>query len=297
MTSRGRVISYENRILSEYLDKDIPLLYNWIAKNQKETRRGIFIMFQSLGFQLYTVRDLLESPESADAAYAEIRKLGYTEVHAVGSNLYEDLLFKHGISVVGNHYDVDKIFNEPQETMALHRRWNTTNVGVGGMPVSAREDLTSLKAFVKQFNETAKRYGEEGFMLTYHNHNFEFARIDGCKTIMDILYEELDPQNISFVLDTCWVAAGCGDVTDWMEKLKGRIDILHLKDAYIAQKENRFVPRITEVGNGNLAWDKIMVMAEKIGVKHYVVEQDNNWSPTPIDSLRISAEFLEKYKI
>ncbi len=39
-----------------------------------------------------------------------------------------------------------------------------------------------------------------------------------------------------------------------------------------------------------------MAKAEEIGVKHYVVEQDNNWTPTPIDRLRISAEFLEKYR-
>ncbi len=33
-------------------------------------------MFQTLGFQLYTVRDLLVTPEITDAVYAEIRRLG-----------------------------------------------------------------------------------------------------------------------------------------------------------------------------------------------------------------------------
>ena len=53
---------------------------------------------------------------------------------------------------------------------------------------------------------------------------------------------------------------------------------------------------MTEIGHGNLDWDKIMTTAEKIGVKHYVVEQDENFLGTSLDSLKCSAEFLAKYQ-
>ena len=37
--------------------------------------------------------------------------------------------------------------------------------------------------------------------------------------------------------------------------------------------------------------------AEAIGVKHYVVEQDNNWiGNDPFRSLKASADFLAKYR-
>ena len=181
--------------------------------------------------------------------------------------------------------------------MAHHRAWNTTNIGIGFLPVPARTDLDSLKEFIRRYNQAAKLYAEEGFKLTYHNHQFEFMRIDGYKTIMDILCEGLDPDNVSFVLDTCWVSAGAGDVTAWMDKLKGRIDILHLKDTRLRLDDSGvYTVGVTEIGNGNLAWDKIMAKSEEIGVKYYVVEQDNGWITSPLDSLAASARFLEKYK-
>lgn len=73
--------------------------------------------------------------------------------------------------------------------------------------------------------------------------------------------------------------------------IKGRIDILHLKDVYIRQEGLNYIPSVTKVGNGNLPWDKIMSKAEEIGVKHYIVEQDKYWNDTPFDSLKMSADF------
>ncbi len=259
-------------------------------------------MFQKLGVQLYTIRDYMKDPDFADLSFAKLAELGYTEAHTAGTDfdekLFVELLRKHGISIIGTHYDFDKIINNPEETMELHRMWGTTNIGIGGMPGEARTNLDKLHEFIRQYNKAAERYAKNGFRLTYHNHNFEFVRIDGYKTIMDVLYEGLDPATTSFVLDTCWVAAGGGDVTDWMEKLAGRIDILHLKDLTFKFKQEGkyYSPVDAEVGNGNLAWDKIMATAEKIGVKHYVVEQDGNWAGTPFNSLKTSAAFLEKYK-
>lgn len=257
-------------------------------------------MFHKLGVQLFTVRDYLKTPESAEDAFARLAELGYTEAHTAGNRfdaeLFGELLAKYGISVIGTHYDLNKILNDPELTMAQRRMWHTTNIGIGGLPMPARTDLAQLKLFIDRYNKAAELYGREGFRLTYHNHQFEFVRIDGYKTIMDILCEELDPDNISFVLDTCWVAAGGADVIDWMDKLKGRIDILHLKDVCIRPENGYYIPGVTEVGNGNLPWDRIMSKAEEIGVRHYIVEQDGYWSDTPFDSLCMSAEFLRKYQ-
>ena len=114
---------------------------------------------------------------------------------------------------------------------------------------------------------------------------------------MDYLVELLDPQNVSFVLDTCWVAHGGADVRFWLEKLAGRIDILHLKDIEPFYDENRKVTQsFTELGNGNIWWDGVLEVAEKIGVKHYVVEQDRRWiGGDPFKSLQVSRAYLAKY--
>lgn len=257
-------------------------------------------MFKKLGVQLYTVRDYLNDPEFADLTFAKLAKMGYTEAHTAGNafdaKLFGELMAKHGISVVGTHYSYDDILNKFEETVQIHRMWGTTNIGIGGMPSAPRNSVADLKKFIDEFNAAAEKYAKEGFRLTYHHHNFEFVRIDGKKTIMDLLYENLDPVNTSFVLDTCWLAAGGADVVEWIDKTKGRVDILHLKDMYLKKEDKYFVPCITEVGQGGLAWDRIMKAAEEANIQHYVVEQDHRWSPTPLDSLKISADFLKKYQ-
>jgi sugar phosphate isomerase/epimerase len=72
---------------------------------------------------------------------------------------------------------------------------------------------------------------------------------------------------------------------------------LHLKDITIIRDENGALkPVMTEIGNGNLCWDSIIKTAEKAGVKHYVVEQDAYFTESPLNSLKMSADFLKKYR-
>jgi sugar phosphate isomerase/epimerase len=194
-------------------------------------------MINKLGLQLYTVRDFLKTPEDADKTFSALAKLGYTEAQTAGNafdaKLFGELAVKNGVKIIGTHYSWDEILNNTEKTMEIHDMWGTKNMGIGGMPGPARTSLDELKKFIADFNRIAEVVAKNGFRLTYHNHNFEFVRIDGYKTIMDVLVEELDPKNTSFVLDTCWVAAGGGDVNAWIEKLAGRLDILHLKDITI----------------------------------------------------------------
>ena len=111
---------------------------------------------------------------------------------------------------------------------------------------------------------------------------------------MDMLVEGLDPDTTSFVLDTYWVQHGGGDVRYWIEKLAGRVDILHLKDMKRVLRNDN-VQQITEVGNGNLSWDLILDTAKKTGVKYYVVEQDTGYAVNCFQSIRQSAEYLKKF--
>jgi sugar phosphate isomerase/epimerase len=60
--------------------------------------------------------------------------------------------------------------------------------------------------------------------------------------------------------------------------------------------ESGLKPIMTEIGNGNLDWDSIIKTAEKVGVKHYVVEQDAYFTESPFNSLKMSADFLKKYR-
>lgn len=255
-------------------------------------------MFTKLGVQVYTVRDHIQNEEAMDATFAKLAEIGYSELQTAGweSETYARLAKKHGLTVVGTHYNYDKMRNDIEGTVKIHRELGTTNAGIGGGAPRTYEDIM---AFIETYNGLAAEYAKHGFKLTYHNHSFEFVEVKDGKSMMDLLVENFDKDNITFVLDTCWVANAGGDVCSWLEKLAGRVDILHLKDLRVTfADEGKCAVRqqLCEVGRGNLDWGKILKTAEATGVKHIVVEQDNSWiDGDPFKSLEFSKEYLDQF--
>ena len=247
------------------------------------------IMIKKIGVQLYTIRKYMETAEDIKNSFAKLKELGYDEVQTAGCKIpYEDFgkyAKEAGITIVGTHDSFDMMLNDLEQSIKNHKALGTTNMGIGGA-LSRMKTEEDVIEFIKAANKIADRIYEEGFKFTYHNHSGEFIKFNG-KTIMDMLVEGLNPEKTSFVLDTYWVQHGGGDVRYWIEKLAGRIDILHLKD--MGRDNNG--PYITEIGNGNLYFDGIIETALKAGVKYFVVEQDS-CPGDPFDSLKISSDYI-----
>ncbi|MDD4139485.1 MAG: sugar phosphate isomerase/epimerase [Eubacteriales bacterium] len=248
---------------------------------------------KKFGVQLYTIREQMTDAAAIAASFAKIKALGYDEVQTAGCRIPYDefghLAQAHGLTVVGTHDSWDQMLTDLDTVMANHRALGTTNIGIGGMPGAYRDSREGLETFIRLANDIAAKISRHGFKFTYHNHSFEFAKM-GQKTLMEQLVSGLDPQATSFVLDTYWVQRGGGDVRWWIEKLKGRIDILHLKDMAIVDNE----PRFAEIGQGNMNMPGIIATAEQCGVRYFVVEQDT-CPGDPFDSLRVSGDYLRQF--
>ena len=130
-----------------------------------------------------------------------------------------------------------------------------------------------------------KEFHKKGKYLMYHNHHFEFDKVDG-KTIMAHLAERIPAQYMGFTLDTYWVQTGGGDPADWINKLKGRVPCIHLKDYSYGAK-------MAVVGEGNINFDRVFKEAEAAGTKYMIVEQDECNGEDPFDCLRRSYEYLK----
>ena len=124
--------------------------------------------------------------------------------------------------------------------------------------------------------------------LLYHNHDFEFEKIDG-KYALEVLYDTVPADLLQTELDTCWVRVGGEDPAPYVRKYTGRAPIVHLKD-YVggksehmyeligidsddqAPEENPF--ELRPVGSGCQDMPAIVAAAEAAGAKWVVVEQD-----------------------
>ena len=268
---------------------------------------------KEFGLQLFSIRDHFETKEGVREAFRAIADMGITIAQTAG--VYDFISPEEfaaaakdaGVTICGTHYSWPRICDDIEGTIAYHKALGTTNIGIGGMPAEARADLGSLKEFIDKFNSLAAIYAKEGFKLTYHNHSFEFVKLEDGKTLFDHLVEELDPKNTSFVLDTYWVQHGGADVRATIERLAGRIDILHIKDmeafvSYTLQDGSTLsAPAITEIGAGNINFKDIIPTAEKCGVKYFVIEDDrcpgpygDSYEKTKKAADYIKANLLEK---
>ena len=253
-------------------------------------------MIDRIGIQLYTVRGSFQTPEQARQTFKTLKELGYDEAQTAGcygfgfGEFYE-MAADAGIEIVGTHDDWALQRDDTEKAIRLHKELHTKNMGIGGYHAKT---VAEVEEFIEQANRIGARAAEEGMKFTYHNHSHEFIRLENGRTVMDMLVEGLDPKNTSFVLDTHWVQNAGGDVCAWIEKLAGRIDILHLKDMAVIRDENgRARNCIAAIGAGNMDFFRIIASAKKSGVKYYCVEQDN----CPADfvhDVKFSSDYLHK---
>ena len=148
-----------------------------------------------------------------------------------------------------------------------------------------------------------------GLQLLYHNHDFEFLKIDG-EYALDILYNTIPAELLATEIDTCWVNVGGEEPSAYVEKYSGRAPIVHLKDFSgskgngplykligIEEEETEKAENTFEfrpVGYGCQDWKKIIASAEKAGAGWVVVEQDDpSMGKTPIECAQSSIEYLK----
>lgn len=248
-----------------------------------------------IGVQLFTVGSAMQDVEGIKRTFDKLKKIGYDEIQTAGSPCgdagmisYEEfgrLAREAGLDIVGTHDKFEKLRDETEQAIAEHKLLGTDIMGIGGWWENTVE---GYETFIASVNKIASTIAPHGLSFSYHNHCQEFIKLPDGTLPMDRFVNEFDPENVNFVLDTCWLQYAGADVRHWIDKLAGRVKILHLKDM---AKEDSPYAIITEIGNGNLWWEGIMESAFRSNVEHFVVEQDS-CPGDPFDSLKISSDYL-----
>lgn len=103
----------------------------------------------------------------------------------------------------------------------LGGRWNIAHT-------PDRENERTWRGHIAWLNETARRLGQAGLRMGYHNHEHEFQLHYGGKPLFDFLFDQLW-EGIVLELDTGNCIEGGDDPVRVLEKYRGRDTILHLK--------------------------------------------------------------------
>ncbi len=244
-----------------------------------------------LAAQLFTVRDFCRDEDGIARSMEKIAKIGYKNVQVSGladipPHRMREIMDDNGLSIIVTHNGFNALYDETERLIEKHKIYGCKYAGLGSMPgIFGRDTKEGFEAFAEKAEEISQRLLEHDINFVYHNHAFEMIRFEK-KTGLDIIYD--NTKTVQGEIDTFWVVAGGGDPVVWIDRLQGRMDLIHFKDMGVKPGGDRV---FKEIGEGNLNWPAILKACERTGIRWYIVEQDE-CEIDPFLSLEISYKNL-----
>ncbi|MBQ6845740.1 MAG: sugar phosphate isomerase/epimerase [Oscillospiraceae bacterium] len=253
-----------------------------------------------IGAQLYTVYDHTRTLEDFSATLKKVADIGYKSVQVSGTCAYEpewlrDELAKNDLKCVITHINPARIVEETEKVVAEHAIFGCRHIGIGGLPVDMRGSVEGYELFKKTYLPAALKMRDLGAKLMYHNHWFEFDKLDG-KDVIERILEDFPEDSIDFTLDLGWAAFAGKDVVELIKMLDGRLSRIHLKDFADMPEDGSIdtVAYLRPIYEGKLDYDAYINALAKTNCEYMLVEQDYSYDECAFDCLRRSYENVTK---
>ena len=142
-----------------------------------------------------------------------------------------------------------------------------------------QSSIHDLQVYCDYLNEVGRRCQAAGIKYGYHNHAYEFEKVED-QVMYDYMLEHTDPALVFFQMDVYWAVIGKASPVDYFERYPGRFTMLHIKDEW-------------EVGqSGMVGFDAIFKNADKAGLQDFVVEIERYKHDDILVSFQESADYL-----
>ena len=250
--------------------------------------------------QMYSARSILNHDN-----YAEVLKtiagMGYTAVEAASYDgdqglIYGDTpeVFKQkveaaGMKVLSAHVsrgltpeelasgDLTAALAWWDKCIEVHKAAGMKYIVTPWMGLQS--SIHDLQVYCDYLNEVGRRCQAAGIKYGYHNHAYEFEKVED-QVMYDYMLEHTDPALVFFQMDVYWAVIGNASPVDYFERYPGRFTMLHIKDEW-------------EVGqSGMVGFDAIFKNAEKAGLQDFVVEIERYKHDDILVSFQESADYL-----
>lgn len=264
---------------------------------------------EKIALQLYSVRGDLE--KDFYGTIRAVKEIGYAGVEFAGLYGQDPVKVKAfceelGIVPLSAHVPFQAFVADMDGTIAQYKALGVQYVAIPYLTEDLRPGQPGFRTVIDGMKVIGAKLKEAGIVQQYHNHDFEFVKLDG-EYALDILYKELGPELLQTQLDTCWVNVGGENPADYIRKYAGRTPTVHLKDFLGEKSENMYgliglegsegksgdVFQLRHLGSGKQDFPAIVKAADEGGAQWYIVEQDEpNVGMTPMECAKASYEYL-----
>jgi sugar phosphate isomerase/epimerase len=237
-----------------------------------------------LGFQTFPIRDKLgkDFPGTLKtmAGYgykltelcspAGYKDIGFGFLSTMKTTDIKSTITDAGLQCPSCHFGSGELFDHIDESIGFAQAMGLSQMICSTFWLPKTATLSDYQAAADKLNKAAEKIKAAGMLTGFHNHEFEFATLDG-QLIYDALMSRFDPQLVRMQFQTEVVNLGY-KAADYFSKYPGRFLSSHLSDWTADKKE---VP----IGQGVIDWPTFFQAAKTGGVKNFFVEM--KWETYP----------------
>lgn len=245
-----------------------------------------------IGFQSWSVKDMLG--KDFTGTMKTMSGMGYRLIEMCSPAGYSTLGFgplvnikpaemrkmieDAGLNCPSCHFGFPELTDHLDERIEWSQQMGLTQMICSTFWLPKESTIKDYQAAADKLNKSADKIKKAGMQAGFHNHEFEFAKLDG-ELIYDALMKEFDPSLVKMQFQTEVINLGY-KASDYFKKYQGRFISSHLSDWTADKKE---VP----IGQGIIDWKEFFPGAKRAGVKNFFVEMD-------FDKFKDSANYIHK---
>lgn len=193
------------------------------------------------------------------------------------------------VSVQGGYMDLK---NDVDKVIESAKAYGATYVMCAWIDHEGDDfDIDNAKEAVEIFNTAGKRLKEEGLILVYHMHGYEFRPYEDG-TLFD--YMAKNAEHFAFEMDVYWVKHGGADPMTLLNKYPDLFYLMHIKDMEKGVKGNNTghsdVETNVVAGTGQIDIAGLVKRGKELGVKYMFIEDE---SSQVVEQVPQSLEYLK----
>ena len=256
---------------------------------------------KDIAIQLYSVRDIINNGTDLNVVLKNLAQMGYTSIEAANYDNgkfygktpeeFKNAVEKAGMKVLSSHCsrglsdkevasgDFSESLKWWDQSIAAHKAAGMkyiVNPGIG-VPKTMKE----MKMYCDYFNAVGYKTAAASIAFGYHNHAFEFRKIED-QLIYDFLLDNVSPNHVFFEMDVYWVQEGGGDPVAYLKNRPSQFKAVHIKDE-------------KEIGaSGKMNFKPIFDQMYANNIKDWYVEVEQYTQNDPVASVQQSYDYLNK---